>query len=97
MSIPQIKARPFEILACRTFLISGYADDMNNYYEDGKEIVYYDGTITDLVNKIEYYLSHETERERIAQLGYERTVREHTYEQRFNELFAQMGLDRNLK
>ncbi|MEK7077364.1 MAG: hypothetical protein AAB967_04010, partial [Patescibacteria group bacterium] len=42
MKIPQIKARPFEILGCRTFLISAFADDMDSYYRDGEEIVYYD-------------------------------------------------------
>ena len=92
MGTPQIKARPFEILGCRTFLISGFADDMDRYYEDGKEIVYYNGTITDLVQKIEYYLARPEDRERIAQAGYERTLREHTYEARFRNIFRELGL-----
>ena len=92
MSVPQIKARPFEILACHAFLISGYADDMDQYYEDGKEIVYYDGSVEDLVRKIRYYGNREAERKRIAQAGYERTIREHTYEKRFEEIFRKMGL-----
>ena len=92
MGIPQIKARPFEILACRGFLISGFADDMGQYYKDGKEIVYYDGTIDDLVEKIRYYESHDAEREAIAQAGYERTLKEHTYEQRFRDVFEKIGL-----
>lgn len=92
MKIPQIKARPFEVMACKTFLISAYADDMNRYYEDGKEIVYYDGTIDDLVKKINYYLRHDEEREEIAQSGYETTVREHTYEKRFIGLFKKIGI-----
>jgi len=87
MSIPQIKARAFEILGCRAFLISGYADDMDHYYENGKEIVYYDGTVADLVGKIRYYLAHDEEREKIANAGYERTLRENTYRKRFKEIF----------
>jgi len=94
MRIPQIKARPFEVLGCHAFLISGYADDMNRYYEDGKEIVYYDGTISDLVGKIRYYLAHDEEREKIADAGYERTLRENTYEKRFNDIFKEIGLSR---
>ncbi|GEM_PF-318582 len=93
MKIPQIKARPFEILGCRTFLISARADDMETYYVDGKEAVYCDGTIADLVLKINHYLSNEKEREAIARAGYERTIREHTYAKRFGELFKAIGLN----
>lgn len=92
MRIPQIKARPFEVLACRTFLISGYADDMGRYYKDGEEIVYYDGTTEDLAEKIRYYLPREKEREAIARAGYERTLRDHTYQKRFEDIFKQIGL-----
>lgn len=93
MRILQIKARPFEVLGCRAFLISGYADDMDRYYESGKEIAYYDGTTDDLVRKIVYYLPREEERRRIAQAAYERTIREHTYEKRFRDLFREIGLN----
>lgn len=92
MRIPQIKARLFEISGYRTFLISARGDDSDAYYEDGKEIVYYDGSIGDLVKKIQYYLAHDNERERIARAGYERTINEHTYEERFKELFQKIGL-----
>jgi spore maturation protein CgeB len=91
-SIPQIKARPFEILAQNAFLISGYADDMDNYYEDGKEIVYY-RTIPELIEKVRYYLPRDEEREKIAQAGYKRTIREHSYEKRFRDMFRVMKLD----
>ena len=94
MSIPQIKARPFEILGSKAFLISACADDVEHYYADGKEIVYYDGTIKDLVDKINYYLPREEERRRIAEAGYERTVKEHTYKIRFEQIFKIIGLNR---
>jgi spore maturation protein CgeB len=91
---PQMKARIFEVLGCHAFLISGYNEDMDQYYENGKEIVYYDGTITDLVYKIRYYLKHNEEREKIADAGYKRTLREHTYEKRFEDIFKKLGLSR---
>jgi spore maturation protein CgeB len=93
LEIPQVKARPFEILGCKAFLISGYADNMNDYYENGKEIVYFDGTGTDLAEKIRYYLDREALREKIAEAGYARTLKEHTYERRFKELFHKIGLN----
>lgn len=53
-------------------------------YEDGKEIVLYKhGDLRDLKTKIDYYLTHEAEREAIRQAGFERTVRDHTYVKRW--------------
>ncbi len=87
----QIKARPFEISACGGFCLTGDADDMGTYYEDGKEMVFY-RSIPDLIKKINYYLAHDDERRAIARAGYARTLREHTAEKRFNEMFRVMGL-----
>ncbi len=87
----QIKARIFEIPACGGFLMTGYADDLEKYYALGKEIIVYEN-IPDLVEKVRYYLGHDEERERIARAGYERTIREHTYEKRFREIFKTIGL-----
>ena len=40
----------------------------------------------DLLEKIEYYLDHETERKRIAQQGYEYVIKHATIDARMNEL-----------
>lgn len=87
----QIKGRNFEIPGCGGFLLSGYADNLGEYYEDDKEIVIFKDTKA-LINKIKYYLEHDEEREAIAKAGYERTLRDHTYEKRFNEIFKTIGL-----
>ncbi len=88
--IPQIKARPFEITGCGGFCITGRADDMENYFASGKEIVLYENT-RDLIEKIHYYLEHEDERNRIAKAGYERSLREHTYQARLKEILKELG------
>ncbi len=90
-NIPQIKARHFEIPACGGFLMTGPADDLGTYYKIGEEIILYNST-KDMIDKIRYYLAHETERKEIAKRGYERTVREHTYEMRFREIFKTIGI-----
>lgn len=82
----QIKGRNFEIPGCGGFLITGDADNLRDYYKAGKEIVIFEND-KDLVKKIRYYLEHEKEREEIALSGYNRTIREHTYEKRFNDIF----------
>ncbi|MFH1246706.1 MAG: glycosyltransferase [Candidatus Liptonbacteria bacterium] len=92
---PHIHARPFELSGMKAFVISGYASGMEQYYEDDKEMVFYRGAgrqgIDDLTDKIRYYLSHDAERESIRAAGYARTIRDHTYEERFKELFRAMG------
>lgn len=90
--IKQIKARHFEIPACGGFTISSMADDLDTYYKIGEEMVVYD-SVGDLIDKINYYLKHDSERENIAKAGYERTIREHTYEKRFKEIFKTIGLN----
>lgn len=87
----QIKGRNFEIPGCGGFLLTEYADNLKDYYEIGKEIVCFEG-VEDLIEKIKYYLIREQEREAIAKAGYERTLREHTYEQRFNKIFRAIDL-----
>lgn len=80
-------ARPFELAGCGAFAISGWSEDIDKYYEENKEMVFYQNT-SELALKIKYFLSHDTEREAIARAGYERTIKDHTYEKRFIEIFS---------
>lgn len=86
----QIKGRNFEIPACGGFLLTGGADNLSDYYVPDKEIVVFE-SFYELAEKCKYYLAHGTERAAIAKAGYERTIREHTYERRFSEIFKKMG------
>ena len=83
----QIKARNFEVPGCRGFLLSEYADGLEEYFEIGKEIACY---TDNFIEKIQYYLEHDKEREAIAEAGYKRAIKDHTYEQRFNTIFNEM-------
>ncbi|MBI1975149.1 MAG: glycosyltransferase [Parcubacteria group bacterium] len=89
MRTPQIKARLFELAGCGAFVVSGYADDLGRYYRENEEMVFYRSP-RELVEKVRYYLSREDERARIAHAAYERTIRDHTYEKRFQELFQKI-------
>ncbi len=79
-------ARPFELAGCRAFVISGWSEDIGKFYDENKEMVFYK-TIPELINKIRYFLPREREREEIAWAAYKRTIRDHTYEKRFGEIF----------
>jgi len=87
----QIKGRNFEITGFGSFFLTEYVSHLEDYYEIGKEIECFKN-IPELVEKINYYLAHDEEREKIAKAGYERTLRDHTYEKRFNQIFKIMGL-----
>jgi len=87
----QIKARSFEIPGCGGFQLSGPAENLDEYFEPGKEIVIY-SSLPDLVEKARYYLAHPDEGEAIAQAGHARAIREHSYEQRFHAIFSQIGI-----
>jgi spore maturation protein CgeB len=88
-TVDQIKGRDFEIPGCGGFLITGYSDDIHDYYKLNDEIVCYKD-FDELLDKIRFYLQHDSIREKIAQAGYERTLREHTYEKRFSTIFGKI-------
>lgn len=87
----QIKGRTFEVPACGGFLLTGQADNLTEYYEENKEIVIFKDK-NDMIEKCKYYLENESQREKIAQAGYKRTILEHTYEQRFKQIFERIDL-----
>jgi spore maturation protein CgeB len=82
----QIKGRNFEIPATGGFLLTQDAEDLYNFYEYGKEIVVFKN-FDELIKNIKYYLEHEEERARIGIAGYERTIKDHIWENRFKEIF----------
>lgn len=87
----QIKGRIFEIGACNSFLLTEEVDELKKYYEEGKEIAVFRNEM-DLVKKIKYYLKHDKKRRDMAEACYKRTLKEHTYEKRFEKIFKKMGL-----
>jgi spore maturation protein CgeB len=77
--------RLFEATGVGTLLVTDWKKNLHEMFEPGKEVVSYH-TPEECVEKIQYYLEHEDEREEIARAGQERTLRDHTYYQRMQEL-----------
>lgn len=84
----------FEATGCGALLITDYKSNLHELFEIDKEIVTY-RTPQEMVEKIQYYLSHEDERKKIALAGQARTLRDHTYKKRMEQLNA--ILDKYLK
>lgn len=87
-----IRLRDFEAPMSGAFYMTGYQDELKDYYEVDKEIVCYD-TKEELLEKIRYYLKHPDEAEAIRTAGHERAIKDHTWENRFKELFDKIGLE----
>lgn len=78
-----VKVGLFEAIACNQVIITSYMDELQDYFEIGKEILCYRDE-DELVDIISYYLKHDEERERIRQNGYTRFLKDHTYEKRWD-------------
>jgi hypothetical protein len=89
--ILQIRLRDFEAPMSGAFYMTEYMEELEEFYDIGKEIVcYYDKE--DLAAKINYYLRNDTEREAIRRAGQQRCLRDHTWQKRFELAFEKMGL-----
>ena len=90
--ILQVRLRDFEVPMSGGFYLVEYMEELEEFYEIGREIVCYDGP-DDLTAKIKYFLAHDAEREQIRQAGHARCRRDHTWQKRFQAAFALMGLE----
>ncbi len=67
--------RCFEIPAAKTMMIAPYTEDIAAMYNADEEAVFYSNK-EEFVNKICYYLEHADEREKIAEAGYRRLLKD---------------------
>ena len=77
--------RVYNTLGFGGFMLHPYCSTLQAQYRDGREIVFYHSR-KDLHEKIEYYLEHDKEREKIALAGLDRTWQYHTYQHRCETL-----------
>jgi hypothetical protein len=87
--IPHVRLRDFEAPMCRTCYLTGYSDEILDFYDAGTEIDVYRST-EELIDKTEYYLAHPAQAERLRTAGFERARRDHTWKRRFEQLFREI-------
>lgn len=89
LTIPNIKSgiplRIWDVLGTKGFLLTNYQAEIPLYFKEGEDLVCFDG-IEDLKEKTAYYLSHEKERRAIAENGYQKVKKHHTYVNRIEEI-----------
>jgi spore maturation protein CgeB len=87
--IPHVRLRDFEAPMCRTCYLTRHTDEIAEFYELGKEIDTYSSS-EELVEKTRFYLNHPDEAEKLRNAGYQRALRDHTWECRFEQLFKEI-------
>ena len=82
-----VNFKTFEIPASGGFQLTDNQDVLNDILIIGEEVVVFD-TIDDAMEKIEYYIKHEDQRQIIIENGKKRVLRDHTIEQRIEEILS---------
>ncbi len=82
-----IPLRVWDVLGAGGFLLTNFQAELPSLFENGKHIVYYE-SIDDMLNKAQYYLTHDEEREQIAKNGHALVSQYHSYEKRLEQILS---------
>jgi spore maturation protein CgeB len=77
--------RLYEATGVGALLLTDRKSNLGELFEPGSEVVVYDSA-AELAAKVEHFLRHDEERAAIARAGQERTLAEHGYDRRMQEL-----------
>ena len=86
-----LKGRDFEVPLTGSMYITGYHEELKEYFELGKDIETYKSK-EELLQKIKYYLENDLEREKIAKYGYEKCLNNYTAKKAYEKVFGYLGL-----
>jgi len=81
--------RVFDVMACGGFLLSNHPHSLRKWFRPGKDVETYD-SLTELREKIRYYLDHEHDRRDIAENGLRAVRASHTHAHRLNFIFSKL-------
>jgi len=77
--------RLYEATGVGTMVITDWKVNLQEMFEQGKEVIVY-RTPQECAELLGYYLEHDQERQTIARAGQKRTLRDHNYFQRMEEI-----------
>jgi hypothetical protein len=85
--------RIYETLGRGGFLIHPYVPGIEKEFVDRKHVVFYEyGNFDQLKELVDYYLTHEEEREEIRKAGHELVKNNYTYRHRWQHILKELGL-----
>lgn len=83
-----LNMRVFEALCSGSMLLTDDAEGLSDFFTDGKELIIYSDQ--NIVERADYYIRHDDERERIAKAGREKVLAAHTYGHRVERIVKTM-------
>lgn len=83
--------RPFKLLSNKCFVISDYVEGLKKVFNND-ELVFSDSP-SDFQEKVDYYLKNPEEREPYIERGFKKVIDEHTYFERVEQIFSQLGYE----
>lgn len=85
--------RIFEIPACHAFMLAERTNEHLALFREGSEMACFSSP-QELVDQVQHYLSHESEREQIANAGHQKIMHEqYSYKDRINQIFRFVELN----
>lgn len=91
--VHKLHLRTFEIPMCGGLQFVSYTNELANYFEDGKEIVFYSSK-DEYIDKAKFYLDDRREgvRLKMKKAARYRSEHEHTWQKRFERIFNVMKI-----
>jgi spore maturation protein CgeB len=87
----QLKGRLFQAVGAGTMALNEYCPELENMFEIGKEIVTFEfGNLEDLKEKLQWYVTHDNERDRIRKAGHARARKDHTFTARIRQILGKV-------
>jgi spore maturation protein CgeB len=88
----QVKGRLFQGAGAGAMVLTDYYPELDEMFDVGREVVAFRfGDTNELREKLTWFLSHDSERERIAHAGLARAHREHTFSARIQQILAHVS------
>jgi hypothetical protein len=79
--------RTWYTLGCGGFLLTAYTPSLEELFGRGKELDWFE-SVGECCDKIEYYLQHEEERQKIAKAGYQLAHNEYSYDKMVEKIIG---------
>lgn len=91
-----IPLRCLDIMGCHGLLLTNHQKDFDEHFKDHKNLLFYN-SIEEAYDKVNFYLSHETERKIIENNGYETVKKYYNYPNVLKEILIISGLKHLVK
>lgn len=82
-----IPLRVLDVMGCGGFVLTNYQEEIAEHFVNETDCAMYE-SLEDLYAKVQFYLKHDTERQRIAQSGMEKVRRDFTFEERLRKMLV---------